>query len=285
MADMIYKRPDSLEDALDFLAQNGARTEILAGGTDVMVDLRAGELGHKKYLLDISRLKEINKIEFGKNELNVGAGVTLTRINQSDLILQHAPALVKCSETFAGRQVRNKATIGGNIAHSSPCGDTIPPLVIHDARALVATKNDRRLVPVETIASGPYQSSLPPDAVIVKFVLAPRRSDLADFQKIGRRKELAISRMSLAVMADKDDTGRISFVRIGLGACTPTPHRMDAVEDFLTGKIPTLRVLREAGKRLSEKMIDITGRRSSIVYKEPAVQGLLMRILYPMVQS
>ena len=285
MADMIYKKPDSLEEALDFLARNGERTEILAGGTDVMVDLKAGDLPHKTVLMDISRLAPLRQIEFNGHKLTLGAGVTLAEIQRSDLVQTHAPALAACAETFAGKQIRNKATIGGNVAHASPCGDTIPPLVIYDARALVATRTTERLVPVDEIAAGPYQSSLPPDALIVKFVLTPRQTDFVDFQKIGRRKALAIARMSLAVMADRDAAGAISFVRVGLGACTPTPHRMGDLESFLTGKVPTLPVLREAGELLSRKMIEITGRRASIVYKEPAVQGLLMRILYPLVQS
>lgn len=285
MPEINYVRPDNLNTALDFLSLHGPETEIVAGGTDVMVDLREGKLDQKKYLLDVSRLAELKGIEVKDGTLVIGAGVTLTQINCSDLIKEVAPALAKCSTVFAGKQVRNKATIGGNIAHSSPCGDTLPPLVIHDAKVLVASKDKEKLIPVETIASGPYQSSLPPDALIVKFILKPCKAMFADFQKIGRRKELAISRMSLAVMADTDENGRISFIKVGLGACTPTPHRMDAVEQFLMGKIPTQQVIWEAGKLLSQKMIEITGRRSSIVYKEPAVQGLFMRILYPMVKS
>lgn len=285
MPEINYIKPDNLKDALDFLSLHGPETEIVAGGTDVMVDLREGKLDQKKYLLDVSRLAELKGIEVKDGTLVIGAGVTLTQINCSDLIKEVAPALAKCSTTFAGKQVRNKATIGGNIAHSSPCGDTLPPLVIHDAEVLVASKDEEKTIPVETIASGPYRSSLPPDALIVKFILKPCKAMFADFQKIGRRKELAISRMSLAVMADTDENGRISFIRVGLGACTPTPHRMDAVEQFLVGKIPTQQVIWDAGKLLSQKMIEITGRRSSIIYKEPAVQGLFMRILYPMVKS
>ena len=85
-------------------------------------------------------------------------------------------------------------------------------------------------------------------------------------------------------MADKDEAGNIAFVRFSLGACTPTPHRMDAVESFLTGEKPTHALLREAGEILAQKMVEITGRRASIIYKEPAVQGLFMRMMYPMVE-
>ena len=280
---MNYITPDNLKDALNFLACHGEDTEIVAGGTDVMIDLRAGKLEQKKNLLDIRNLAELKGIDFKDEKLFIGAGVTLTEINRSDTIKKYAPALVKCSTTFAGRQIRNRATIGGNVAHSSPCGDTIPPLVIHEAVALIANKTGEKFIPVEAIASGPYQSSLSKDSIIVKFILKPCRANFTDFQKIGRRKELAVSRMSMAIMADKDEQGRISFIRVSLGACTPIPQRMDEVEQFLMGKIPTQDLIWDAGKILAEKMAGVTGRRASSVYKEPAVQGLFMRILYPVV--
>ena len=282
---MEYFRPATLKEALAFLAAHGEETEIIAGGTDVMVDLREGELSHKSRLLDVSRLEELKGISFDGEKVAVGAGVTLTEINRSQVIAARVPALQKCSATFAARQVRNKATIGGNVAHASPCGDTVPPLVIHDALCLVADAKGERLVPVREIAHGPYRSALPPDALIVRFILEPCRAGFADFQKIGRRKEQAISRMSLAVMADLDENGVVTFIRIGLGACTPTPHTMTAVEEFLLGKYLDAELIWEAGRLLSEKMIEITGRRSSIIYKEPAVRGLLTRILYPLVHQ
>ena len=94
-----------------------------------------------------------------------------------------------------------------------------------------------------------------------------------------------MSRISIAVFVQQDKEGKISFIKVGLGACTPTPCKMGAVETFLTGKIPTQELIWEAGGILAKNMIEITGRRSSFIYKEPAVQGLFMRILYPVVQS
>ncbi len=169
------------------------------------------------------------------------------------------------------------------MAHSSPCGDTVPALLVHGAKALVADKNGTRLVPMEDMADKAYMSSLSPRDILVKFILTPYQNGFADFQKIGRRRELAVSRISLAVFIKQDTQGRISFFKIGLGACTPTPCNMEKVESFLTGKVPTEESIWEAGGLLAENMIEITGRRSSAIYKEPAVQGLFMRILYPMV--
>ena len=180
--------------------------------------------------------------------------------------------------------MRNIATIGGNVAHCSPCGDTIPPLLIHDAAAVAVCPAGQRNVPIEEMAGGPYHCTLRPDELITHFILEPKpeTAGFADFQKIGRRKELAIARMSMAAMIGRQNDRSISFIRFALGSCTPTPHRFRDIENYLSGKIPDEAILRQAGQILSDGMLDITGRRPSAMYKEPAIQGLFMRMMYPL---
>ena len=283
MIDVDYIRPQKLTDALAFLKDHAADTTILAGGTDVMIAMRAGNL-KSRYLLDVSRLPELQEIEINNEELIIGAGVTITAIGRSAIIGHHAPALQIAADKFAGRQVRNIATIGGNVAHCSPCGDTIPPLLIHDAAAVVVNQEGQRVVGIEEMAAGPYHCSLRPNELITHFVLKPKPEavDFVDFQKIGRRKELAIARMSMAAMVARQSDQSIAFVRLALGSCTPTPNRFRAVENFLFGKIPDENLLWKAGRMLSAGMLEITGRRPSATYKKPAIQGLFVRLMYPL---
>ncbi len=278
-----FIRPHSLNEALDFLTEHGNETAILAGGTDIVVDLKSGDL-KKKYLLDVSRLEALKGIEVTPEGLSLGAAVTLSEIYHSKTLARYAPALQKCASSFGSQQIRNVATIGGNVAHCSPCGDTVPPLVIHEAKVVLVNHRGKREVPIEQIASGPYACALPTEDLIVRFLLKPAPNvDFADFQKIGRRKELAISRISMAAMLRRNpDEGSIDFIRLGLGACTPTPQRYQAVEEHLTGKTPNEELLWEAGNMLTQQMFAITGRRSSAAYKEPAIQGLFVRMLYPL---
>ena len=284
MFDVDYIRPQDLGEALDFIKEHGPDTTILAGGTDVMIDMRAGTL-QSKYLLDISRLSALREIKIRDTELTIGAAVTISEINTSETIGRHAPALQKATHRFAGRQVRNIATIGGNVAHCSPCGDTIPPLLIHDAVAVVVSPAGQRNVPIEEMAGGAYHCTLRPDELITHFILKPKPDDVefSDFQKIGRRKELAISRMSMAAMAGQAGDKSISFIRFALGSCTPTPHRFREIEEMLLDKVPDEILLWEAGRVLAEQMIEITGRRLSAVYKEPAIQGLFVRLMLPLI--
>jgi CO/xanthine dehydrogenase FAD-binding subunit len=285
MGDISYLRPASLDEALDHLDRYGSESAILAGGTDLVVDLR--NAGRKpNYLLDVSRLAELKGIGLNEEGLSVGAGITLSEIQSSPILEQHAPALWKCAFTFASRQIRNVATIGGNVAHCSPCGDTVPPLVIHEARAVLASRRGRREVPVEEIASGPYACALPPDELILRFLLKPASGvTFADFQKIGRRRELAIARINAAAMARQEPDGRVSFFRFSLGACTPTAGRMEEVESCIRGQVPTAKLIWEAARLLADRTIGITGRRPSTAYKESAIQGLLVRMLHPLVSS
>ena len=285
MFDVDYIRATNIEDALDFLNANGAETKILAGGTDIVVDMRSGAL-KTRFLLDVSRLDDLKKIEILDGQLSIGAAVTISELLESDTVSEMAPALRKAAEIFASRQIRNVATIGGNVAHCSPCGDTIPPLLIHDAKAVVLTSEGQRHVSIEEMASGPYHCSLHPNEIISHFVLQPRPREVifADFQKIGRRQELAIARMSMAAMAYQNGDGTIAYMRFALGSCTPTPHRFREVEEYMTGKVPDEHTVWEAGKLLAEKMLNITGRRPSAVYKEPAIQGMFVRMMQPLIQ-
>jgi len=279
-----YVRPDTLDAALDFLKGHTGETAVVAGGTDLMVDLRSGTL-KTRCLLDVSRLSELKGIALTGDELRVGAGVTVSEIYASQTLARFAPALRRSAFTFASKQIRNVATIGGNVAHCSPCGDTVPPLIIHEAKVALRSSKGERIIPVDELPTGPYVGSIGSDEIITHFLLKPRESMFADFQKIGRRRELAIARISIAVMAEKDAAGKIAFIRLALGSSTPTPRRMAAVEGFLLGKRPSAALFWEAGRVLASKMIEITGRRPSTVYKENAVQGLLVRLLYPMVEN
>jgi CO/xanthine dehydrogenase FAD-binding subunit len=285
MFDVDYIRPQDLGEALDFIKAYGPDTIILAGGTDVMVDMRSGDL-NRKYLLDVGRLAELRQIKINEGKLTIGAAITIAEIGKSDIIGRNAPSLQIAADKFASRQVRNIATIGGNVAHCSPCGDTIPPLLIHDAVAVVVSPAGQRNLPIEEMAGGPYHCTLRPNELITHFILKskPGKAEFADFQKIGRRKELAIARMSMAAMVGQESDRSISFIRFALGSCTPTAHRFREIEKMLLGKVPDEIQLWEAGRVLAERMIEITGRRLSAVYKEHAIQGLFMRLMLPLTE-
>jgi CO/xanthine dehydrogenase FAD-binding subunit len=279
-----YFRPRNIDEATTFLGEHQGAT-ILAGGTDIMVDRRSGKI-HPHYLMDVSRMAELRQISHREGVLEIGAAVTISEILASEMVARLAPALGKCAQRFGSRQIRNVATIGGNVAHCSPCGDTLAPLLIHEAEAVVIGTAGSRTLTIEEVAGGPYLCVLGPDELIIRFRLKPKPSSVqfADFQKIGRRRELAISRISMAAMTGLDNDGAIDFMRFAVGACTPTPHRFRDVENFLLGRRPDEALLWQAGRLAADTMIAITGRRPSATYKKPAVQGLFLRMMAPLMQ-
>lgn len=284
MIDPTYRRPETLDEALLFLKGHGADTCPLAGGTDVMVDLRSGKL-KIPYLLDISRLPELQGIALSEEGLSIGAGVTISEIYAAPLVAEHAPSMLKACAFFGSPQIRNVATIGGNVGNASPSADTAPSLLVHETKAVLAGFSGERTVGVEDLFEGHYRSGIRSDELMLRFILAPARGRFSDFQKIGRRKALAISRMSMAILAEQAGDGTFRFVRLALGSATPTPMRVKAVESFLVGKRPDRRTLEWGGRLMAEEMIRITGRRPSTVYKEKAVQGLFLRMLYPLLEN
>ncbi|HKI48843.1 MAG TPA: FAD binding domain-containing protein [Desulfobacteria bacterium] len=275
-----YARPETLDEALLFLKRHGDETRPLAGGTDVMVDLRSGKL-KTPYLLDISRLPDLQGIALTEEGLSIGAGVTISEIYTSPLVAEHAPSLIKSCAFFGSPQIRNVATMGGNVGNASPSADTAPSLIAHGAKAVLAGKNVERTVAVEDLFVGPYRSGIKNDELLLRFILEPAEGRFSDFQKIGRRKALAISRMSMAVLADQEQGGAFRSIRVALGSGTPTPMRMEKVESFFKGKRPDRQTLEAGAGLMAQEMVRITGRRPSTVYKEKAIQGLFMRMLYP----
>ncbi len=279
-----YAIPENLEEALLFLKRHGADTRPLAGGTDVMVDLRSGKL-EIPYLLDISRLRDLRGICLTREGLSIGAGTTISEIYASPLVAKHAPALIKSCAFFGSPQIRNVATIGGNVGNASPSADTAPPLLVHGAKAVLASDEGERTVAVEDLFAGPYRNNIKNHELLLRFFLEPVADRVTDFQKIGRRKALAISRMSMALLAAVDQNGTFDVVRLALGSGTPTPMRVGAVESFLTGKRPDRQTLEAGAHVMAQEMIRITGRRPSTEYKEKAVQGLFLRMLAPLLEN
>jgi CO/xanthine dehydrogenase FAD-binding subunit len=283
-SDVEYVRPSSLEEAVCFLYEHGSETKPLAGGTDLLIDIRSGKL-KARYIMDVTHIPELREIDVAGDALSIGAGLTISEIERSEKVKRLAPVLRKACLTFGSPQIRNTATIGGNIANASPSADTFPPLIVHEAVAVLAGPNGERRMPVELSAAGPYRSRVRPEELIVRFILKPAEGLFSEFLKIGRRKALAIARVSMAVLAQKDAAGAISFIRFCLGSSTPVPCRIREVEEFLIGKIPNEVVVIEGGGLAAQKMIEISGTRPTTVYKEPAVKGLFRRLLYPMVKN
>ncbi|MCS7369331.1 MAG: xanthine dehydrogenase family protein subunit M [archaeon GBS-70-058] len=258
-----YHKPKNLNEALKLLKELGDAKPI-AGGTDLMVDMKIGRVKTRN-LIDISDLREIRKIEFHKDSIIIGAAVTLQEIINNERIRREIPILVEAAENLGSWQIRNVATIGGNICNASPAADMAPPLLILNSKLKLSSINGDRVIPLEKFFKGPRQTELMVDELLTEIIV-PRESCNAGmkFIKIGRRRAHTLSIVAVAV-AVRTMEDKIEYVRIALNSIAPTPIRAYKTEEELIGS----RVNEVEGKvkKLIEEIKPISDVRSSAEYR------------------
>ncbi len=281
MQDFDLIRPENIDEACNILASMGNKARVIAGGTDLMIDLRRDKLpAGTRMLLDISSLAELNYIIEEGEYIRIGAGVTHAQLAASKLLKEKASLLAQAALALGSPQIRNRGTIGGNIVTAAPCADTAPPLVVLQATVVLRKGNDQREVAIENFFKGPFQADIAPDELLyeIYFKKLPRDSGSA-FIRLARRNALAKSRMSLAVAARQNDEHKIADIRISAGSVTPLFCRFKAAEAVLLGKIPAEEDLKGAAGLISGEMIERSGYRWSTDYKKPVVEALAVRAL------
>ena len=258
----------TLEEALE-LRKKRPEAVPVAGGTDLMVELNARRL-RPAALLDLSRVEELR--EWGRDDgrVFVGAGVTFARIERE---LGAFPPLVEAARSVASPQIRNRATIGGNLATASPAGDSLPVLAAYDADVVVASLDGTRRVPLQTFLVGPKRTSLAPDELVVgvewEVLTGP-----GSFAKVGRRNAMVIAIASVCV---QEDAGH---VRLALGSVAPTVVRAPLAERFvedLDWSDPA--TLAEFGRLAASEARPIDDLRGTAAYRRRVVEVLARRAL------
>ncbi len=276
-----YAVPRTVRDAIDTLRQAGERglqAKVLAGGTDLMVRLRGKEIV-PDLIVDISKIPSLQRIERMGSEIRIGSLVTHARLATSDLVREYTGVLSEAAKNVGSPQIRNLGTLGGNIVNASPAADTIPALVILDAKLVLKGPRGERTLSITDFFTGPYKTIIAPDELLTDIVVPlPPPSGRAVFLKLARRKAVAIARMNLACMLYYNRQREVfEWVRLCVGSSTPRPVRMTQAEEALTGRPFSREVLQSAGQAAAEQMVRLSGLRSSTAYKKPVVGDLVMR--------
>lgn len=270
-----------IEDALYYLDRL-EKVKILAGGTDLIVNIhkKSSRLPHFDYLLDISNIEELKFIALKKQFLEIGSLITHTQLIEDKLIAKYFPILKFAAQTIGSPQIRNRGTIGGNIVNASPAADLLPPLIALKARVELVSPGGKRELTLTEFLSGPYQTKLQENELLttIKIPLL-NEGYLANFQKIGRRKSLAIARLSLALVTRIDSENIFQDSRIVPGSATPYPQSFPVTEGAVNGKRTTDLNLEEVEEIIAKEMISITGKRWSTPYKSKALSALVIRAL------
>lgn len=277
---MHYLRPDNLDAALAALAEAGDRARVIAGGTDLMIELRKSRLAGRELdglLVDVSALPELAGAHLEGGALFLGAGLTFAQCQGDPLIAARLPLLAEAARTVGSLQIRNVATLGGNVGNKSPAGDGVTVLAGLGAVVHLASGQGQRETALEELLAG---GGPRPGEIIVGFSLdAPAAPRASAFRKVIRRQAVGIARFNIAVQLDPGPDGSLTGARLGLGAVFPLPRRLPEVESLLIAGRPGPALWRAAGKRITELMLDACGARPSMVYKEPALMRVAGRTL------
>lgn len=263
MVSFDYIKPTSLKSLIRDLAQVKSEGAILAGGTDLIVRIRSG-LTTRRVLFDINDLQEMNGISNEGDCLRMGAAVRIQEVADSNVVRNSAAILSLAASQLGSTQIRNRATLGGNIVGASPAADMVPPLMTMGARLRLQGQQGDREVLLENFIKGPGQTSIRTDEVLTDIIVPKLNGGCqSHFLKIGRRKALAISVVNMAGWIKADQTGLIEDVRIVLGAVAPTAVRAGEAEAFLKGKRPNRAVMQEAARMAASESRPISDIRGA----------------------
>jgi carbon-monoxide dehydrogenase medium subunit len=276
-----YILADSIPSALQALAEAEGPSRLIAGGTDLLLELQQGRHTPVHTLVDVNSIPELGIIERRGERLFVGAAVPLTQIVASALLQQHAEALVEACGLIGGPQVRNTATLGGNVSHALPAADGTIALLALDAQAEVASSEGRRLVPTENLFLGPGKSALDSRReLLTGFYLSPLISGQSSaFRRVMRPQGVALPILNLAMWLSRaEDT--LAEIRIAIGPAGPKPLRARETENALRGQQVVPGSIEKASSTLlSESMFRTSPQRASANYRRQLADVLLKETL------
>jgi CO/xanthine dehydrogenase FAD-binding subunit len=276
-----YKRPASVAEAIQALVSAPGPALPIAGGTDLLLDLKQGRHAPVHTLIDLTFIPEMNALELRDDRLYLGAAVPVGHIARDPLVAAHARALVEACNLIAGPQVRNAATLGGNVAHALPAADGTIALTALDAQAEVAGVSGRRRLPFSELFLGPGKSAIDKSReLIVGFYLRQANKGQAScFKRIMRPQGVALPILNCAVWLEREqDT--VKDVHIAVGPGGPTPFRAAEAENAMRGQpIDDESFARALDSLLGEAKFRTSARRASADYRRHIVAGLFKDVI------
>jgi carbon-monoxide dehydrogenase medium subunit len=274
-----YHQPESLADAVDLAARFGGQASFLAGGTDLIVQIERGRVA-PRHVIGLGRVPGLAGIEVN-GRITLGARVTHRAIEQTPALAGSLRCLVEGAEVIGGHQVRNVATLGGNLVNASPAADLVPCLLALDGVVTLVGPGGEREVPIERFLLGPNRTARRPDELVTRVDLPalPPRAATA-FLKAGRRRAMEISVVCVAARLDLDATlERCLEARVVLGAVAPTAVRAHAAERLLEGQPVGGEAFRRAAEAAQEACRPIDDVRASAGFRQHLVGVLVRRAL------
>jgi len=276
-----FYQPASLQDACRLLREHGPGGHFLAGGTDLVIAMKEKGLA-PKYVIDLKRLPGLSGIrENGDGGISIGALTTMREIETHPLLIKKYPFLTQSAAEVGSIQIRNRATIGGNMANATPSADVAPSLIALNATAKIVGTSGERTVALEEFFRGPGQTVMTTDEILTEITIPKTGPRLVgEYIKFSPREMMDLAYVGVAVayaLGEKDK--RCAGVRIVLGAVAPTPIRAKRAEAVVEGQVLTEALAETAGQIAAEESKPISDVRSSADYRRAMVGAMTKRAL------
>lgn len=282
-----YLSPHNLEDAVKAMAEG--EVTVFCGGTDLTPQTNAGRRQYAPTLMNIRRIDGLCGVEVSKGNIRIGALTTVSEIRKNPFLNECAPVLVETASRFASDQIRNAASLGGNICNASPAGDMIIPLLVLDASVELASWQDgavhTRLVPLDEFFTAPGKTVRQAHELLTAiFFDQPAATFVARFRKSGPRPALEIATVSIGI-GGRLENGLFKNVRVAMGAVAPTPLRARRVEATLEGKPLDAAGIQAAITSAGKDATPIDDVRASAWYRDHLVRVFTQEVLNDVLES
>lgn len=272
-------KAECLEEVLELLNQYKEQAKLIAGGTDIVIQLRHGKI-KPRVLIDISGMEELRYIKEKDGFIEIGAGTTFRDIEENFDMKENLAGLWKAAKMVGSPQIRATATVGGNICNGSPAADIVPPLLSLETIATIQSLGKTREVSLKDLFVGKGKVALAPDEIMTSVRFKVLEEDCGfSFSKLGLRKALAISRICTAVMVQLDEDGIVKNIRISNGSLGEYGLREKAVEEFYLHKRITEETMKDGLGILRDAIDQRLHGRSSLPYKIEAIEGTFMEAM------
>jgi CO/xanthine dehydrogenase FAD-binding subunit len=276
-----YIRPESIKEALNLLETSKGEVRLIAGGTDIIPGFQqqSTRFSNINILIDIKSIKDLKNIESDNEYIKIGAACTFSEIQNNQQISANFPLVTKAASTVGSLQIRNLATVTGNFVNNAPCADSVPPLLVYNTKIEIQSKKETKEITLEDFLIAPYKNQLQQGEIVTQIIIPkPSPNIKGDFYKLGRRRGVAISRITLAILMEMENEV-IKDIRIASGAVTPIGKRFRDLENFAINKPVSDELLKEIAINMGNQVLKDTGLRWSTAYKLPVVQQKLYHLL------
>ncbi|MBI4523240.1 MAG: xanthine dehydrogenase family protein subunit M [Deltaproteobacteria bacterium] len=284
MARFDYFEPDHLDEVFDLLGKYGEDARVVAGGQSLLILIRQGLL-RPSALISLDRISSLREISHKGNEIILGAMVTQSELSAEDRIRKHLPVLAQAASKVGSVHVQNLGTVGGNLSHAEPNGDSAPALLSAGAAIRASSLRGEREIPLESFFRGPFENVLEADEALTQIHIPVPPNDARSIYLKHVLRAVDRATVSVGLMMQVDREGRCQTVRIGLGGAGPTPVRAKKAEALLEKEKITDSIIEAAGMEVSRNCDPLSDAHGPAEYKRKMAGLLTKRAIRQVVEA